>query len=127
MQQIRCYMSFKLEDLKENMEQIYSVVDMIEQIGGQNETTANAAKSFEEIAESTRVIGEKSTALQDDVKGLEKANLEIIDSISVISSISEEVAAHANTTYDISESNAQTVDEISGLIVNLRELAEKLK
>ncbi|MBE5969308.1 MAG: hypothetical protein E7242_03665 [Lachnospiraceae bacterium] len=117
-----------LDEFKGIIGSVVSVTtDMIEQIDGQNETTDNAAKSFEEIAKSTRIIGEKSTDLQEDVESLESANKEIIDSISVISSISEEVAAHANTTYDISETNTKTVEEISELIEDLSSLAEQLK
>lgn len=58
---------------------------------------------------------------------LAEANKEIVDSISTISSISEEVAAHANTTFDISEKNADTVAEITNLIGVLSELADELK
>ena len=69
---------------------------MIEVIISQNEATQETAKSFETIAENTMGISGTSESLAGIVKDLALSNKEIVDSITTISSISEEVASHAN-------------------------------
>lgn len=117
-----------LESFTSTITKVVSVTsDMIQKINAQLETSETAASSFGEIESSTSVIIENANALDTEVKDLSDANREIIDSISTISAISEQVAAHANNTYEISEENAQTVSDISDLINQISELASKLK
>lgn len=60
------------------------------------------------------------------IRSITTANKEIIDSISTISAISEEVSAHASDTYAISEQNIDTVSQVVSLADQLKELANKL-
>ena len=64
--------------------------------------------------------------LSDIVEKLAKANKDIVDSVSTISAISEEVSAHANDTFQISEQNSHTVGEVVEISDELKELTAKL-
>lgn len=54
------------------------------------------------------------------------ANKEIVDSISTISAISEEVAAHSGDTLSVSEHNIEIVSEVVAITEHLKELTTKL-
>ena len=101
--------------------------NMIEVIISQNEATQETAKSFETIAENTMGISGTSESLAGIVKDLALSNKEIVDSITTISSISEEVASHANQTFAVSENNMDTVKELVTHIDELKELAASLQ
>lgn len=101
-----------------------SMVDMIE---GQLTATASAEKSFKDIESSTMSMSLHSKNLQNCVNELADANREIIDSISTISAITEEVAAHAGNTFSISERNIETVQDVVDYTTRLQQLAEQLK
>jgi len=99
---------------------------MVDEIQMQSKTTNETAKSFKTIEANTNSIVNNSNELGNIVVHLENANHEIVDSISTISAISEEVSAHAGDTFSISEKNSETVQEIASVVDNLRELADKL-
>lgn len=100
--------------------------NMITLIEGQNELADKTAKSFTAIDNHSQKVYEQSQKLQEVVSALAQANKEIIDSISTISAISEEVAAHANDTYDASDKNKDIVAETSSCARRLIELAGQL-
>lgn len=87
------------------------------------ETTEN----FNTIAENVREITDRSRDLANAVDNLATANTEIVNSIQTISSITEEVNAHANETYASSEANQQIVEHINTLVSELNDDAERLK
>ncbi len=110
---------------------INNVVDvtngMIELISSQDIATKNAVKSFMDIEDSTGHMKENSQLLEKNIKELLTANHEIVDSISTISSISEEVASHANNTLETTESNIDIMEQVISLTEQLKELAGKLR
>ncbi len=116
-----------IENVSEAINRVVSVSSaMIEMIEGQNSTTAKTAESFEIIGKNSDNVYENAQQLAEIVRELANANREIVDSISTISAISEEVAAHANDTYAISEQNGVTVSDVVAVSENLRNLAQKL-
>lgn len=100
--------------------------EMIDEIDGQHDAAAKTEESFRSIKESSVGIADSSAALADVVDKLAQANSEIVDSISTISAISEEVSAHANDTFSISEQNSEIVDEVVNISEQLRSLTAKL-
>ena len=101
--------------------------NMIEMIEGQNKATEQTAESFVTIENNTESIFTNSSRLAGIVSELAQDNKKIVDSVSTISAISEEVAAHANDTFSASEQNSSTVSEIVTLSGELRALAHKLE
>ena len=58
---------------------------------------------------------------------LESANAGIMDSIQTISAISEEVAAHTNSTLTTCEKNQKSVEHLMAETENLIELTHQLQ
>lgn len=101
-----------------------SMISMIER---QNETTEKTAESFTVIEKNSDNVYGQSNELAAYVTKLADANKKIIDSISTISAISEEVAAHASDTLSATESNNVIVEELAALSGQLETLAQELK
>ena len=121
----------RIADLIKNVsEAITSVInvstDMIEMIEGQRSITEKTSQSFMVIEENSENVFENSSSLADYVTKLAEANKEIIDSISTISAISEEVAAHASDTQQASENNHDIVEEVISMTNRLEQLAHEL-
>ena len=100
---------------------------MISMIESQNETTEKTAESFTVIEKNSDNVHGHSNELAAYVTKLADANKKIIDSISTISAISEEVAAHASDTLSATESNNVIVEELAALSGQLETLAQELK
>ena len=100
---------------------------MISMIESQNETTEKTAESFTVIEKNSDNVYGQSNELEAYVTKLADANKKIIDSISTISAISEEVAAHASDTLSATESNNVIVEELAALSGQLETLAQELK
>nr|MBP8836887.1 chemotaxis protein [Lachnospira sp.] len=88
---------------------------MISMIESQNETTEKTAESFTVIEKNSDNVYGQSNELAAYVTKLADANKKIVDSISTISAISEEVAAHASDTLSATESNNVIVEELAAL------------
>ena len=100
---------------------------MISMIESQNETTEKTAESFTVIEKNSDNVYGQSNELAAYVTKLADANKKIIDSISTISAISEEVAAHASDTLSATKSNNVIVEELAALSGQLETLAQELK
>lgn len=100
---------------------------MISMIESQNETTEKTAESFTVIEKNSDNVYGHSNELAAYVTKLADSNKKIVDSISTISAISEEVAAHASDTLSATESNNVIVEELAALSGQLETLAQELK
>ena len=100
---------------------------MISMIESQNETTEKTAERFTVIEKNSDNVYGQSNELAAYVTKLADANKKIVDSISTISAISEEVAAHASDTLSATESNNVIVEELAALSGQLETLAQELK
>ena len=100
---------------------------MISMIESQNETTEKTAESFTVIEKNSDNVYGQSNELAAYVTKLADANKKIMDSISTISAISEEVAAHASDTLSATESSNVIVEELAALSGQLETLAQELK
>ena len=100
---------------------------MISMIESQSENTEKTAESFTVIEKNSDDVYGHSNELAAYVTKLADANKKIVDSISTISAISEEVAAHASDTLSATESNNVIVGELSAFSSQLETLAQELK
>lgn len=92
----------------------------------QSESAAQASDSFGMIAESTNQVNEQSIYLSDTVSRLSEANSGIVESIQTISAIVQEVTAHSQETYTVSDRNTGIVQEVSKLVESLNDQARQL-
>ena len=82
--------------------------------------------SFEKITGSTQSVDEQSRMLDEAVGSLADANAGIIEGIQTISAVMEEVSAHSNETYNISDKNTGIVNQVAELVDNLNAQAQSL-
>lgn len=117
-----------VEEVSNTIERVVDVTGgMIELIEGQHDATEATARSFNDIENCTREMLAHSTNLSGYIDELSEANTEIVDSISTISAITEEVAAHATNTFEISDNNIRVMQNVVEYSERLKELAEQLK
>lgn len=116
--------------IKNVSEKLTIAVGAIEQLmsnsSKQNESAATVAGSFEKISESISNADTQSRTLGDVVGELAAANSSIIEGVQTISAVMEEVSAHSNETYNISERNADIVGKVSKLVEDLNMQAQSL-
>ncbi len=116
-----------VEDVTSAISDVVQVTsEMIDQIMDQAQTTEKTVTTFENIEHNTDVIKSCALEMSTAVEQLDSANREIVDSITTISAISEEVSSNAKTTLDSCEDNIQTVEKINGEMSRLTELAASL-
>lgn len=99
---------------------------MISQVKEQNRAVGETAKSFGNISSNADEIEHNSEGLTHAVGALEDANRVIAESIQTISAVSEEVAAHTNTTYTACVENEKVIGELVLKAQNLTGLAGQL-
>ncbi len=116
-----------VEDVTKAISELVSVTgDMINQIMDQAKATEETVTSFERIEMNTDTIKSCATEMSGAVDQLDDANREIVESISTISSISEEVSVNANSTLISCEENLRTVEKLVEAMNNLSNLASSL-
>ncbi len=121
----------KITDMITNISDVIkNVVDvtgqMVEMIREEDAATKETAASFSIIENNTGKILINAESLTNIVNGLSEANKKIVDSVSTVSAITEEVAAHASDTFAVSEQNNATINEIISISNELKVLTDKL-
>ena len=103
-------------------------IESLIKTGEEESVCASAtAESFSEISQSVAQIRAQSDGMNDNVRNLALANEEIVNSIQTISAITEEVTAHAATTYASSQQNQEIVSRINGIVDELNADTNELK
>ena len=92
----------------------------------QSESATAAADRFEKITDSTNQVYEQNRRLDQAMERMAAANSVIVESIQTISAIMEEVSAHAQETFSVSERNTKIVGEVERLVEDLSEQAKLL-
>ena len=117
-----------IDDLSGKLTEVVASINALMKSNEEQNACANsAAESFERIADSTNVASEESRTLGDVVDKLENANATIIDSISTVSAVSQEVSAHATDTLETTEKNEEIVENVVELMGSLSEDARRLE
>lgn len=110
--------------------QVGSVVDKTEVLlqnnAKQNESADATNAKLIEVKNCSNDIDANSDRLSDAVKVLHNANTEIVNNVSNVSSVSEEVSAQANVSYEESTKNLVIMDEVMEIIDRLNTSAEEL-
>lgn len=105
---------------------IHAVEQLMNNNAKQNDAAVTVADSFEKIAGSTQTADAQGKTLEEVVSNLGSANAGIIEGIQTISAVMEEVSAHANETYNISDKNIGIVSQVTEVVENLSEQAQNL-
>ena len=99
----------------------------IEGSAKQHEVALETVKSLSTIQTDTSSIEHNAEGLTTAVTRLSDANKKIVETVQSISAIMEEVSAHSNETYESSERNTETVDEVLQIVEALHQQALDLK
>lgn len=108
--------------IKEVVAVIYHMIDGIQE---EKKSTTDTAESFGAIKTNTFSIRDNIEELSQHIAALEDANRTIADSVNTISSITEEVSAHASQTMQAEENNTNAVALINRKMQGLMELFQK--
>lgn len=109
----------------ENM--IASINQLIASNQEQGRAAGQTADNFKTITSNIASVTSNSEELNKTVSDLALANKAIVDHIQTLSAITEEVSAHANETYSISEQNKSVVDDVNALVSSLNADAQLLR
>ena len=111
--------------------QLGSMTEDIEKLlkAGEEESrcAVDTSSSFAQIKRNVDNIIALSDSMDSSVRNLAGANEEIVNSIQTISAITEQVTAHASTTYANSEQDQSIVELINSLVGSLSDDAQELK
>lgn len=107
-------------------EVVEAIRGMITDINESQAITTSTEKSFYEISGSTEVMNSNIQNLTAILEQLVSANVEIVDSVHTVSDITEEVAVHADETYNAETKNVEVIQNITKLMQELRNLAARL-
>lgn len=94
----------------------------VKQIDAANKTNV----AFETIVKNIDEINTQSGVLVKSVGELAQANREIVESVTTISAISEEVSAHSNNTFETSQQNQEIVKTVENIVAALNSSANSL-
>ncbi len=112
-------------------DELTDVIEAVEEVTASNEANAESTQivkeNFEAISKETQGIGQQAIELSETVNALEQANKEIVDNIQTISAITEEVSAHASSTFDSCDENSRLVDQVTEMVQNIYTEANGLR
>nr|MCR5283213.1 hypothetical protein [Lachnospiraceae bacterium] len=117
-----------IEDISSQLGAMVNTIEYLLKTGEEESACAiRTADSFALISDTVEGINLQTENMRMIVENLAVANTEIVNSIQTISAITEEVTAHASTTYEGSEQNKRIVAKIDYLVDGLNEEASQLK
>lgn len=93
----------------------------------QNECVGRTADNFDKIHESTRVISGQAEQLKQTVDAVSEANAHVVENISNVSAVTEEVTASATETLSNCNSNLESIEKVMSIMEQLGEEAKKLQ
>lgn len=114
------HISELIENVTVAIEEVVDVIrQMIVGINEEKQSTEDTALSFENIEANTLEIQKSIRNLTHDIEELKDANRVIVNSIQMISEISENVSVHAGDTMDAQENNIDILRSIDGKMEEL--------
>ncbi len=93
----------------------------------QNECVGRTAENFDKIHESTRVISGQAEQLKQTVDAVSEANAHVVENISNVSAVTEEVTASATETLANCNNNLESIEKVMRIMEQLGEEAKKLQ
>jgi methyl-accepting chemotaxis protein len=114
--------------IDEISEQVDSVVEktsvLLDNNARQNANTETTNEKLIQVQKCSHDIDGNSDKLIDAVSMLQSANAEIVNNVSNVSAVSQEVAAQATATYEEAAKNLLIVEDMMEIVNRLNESAE---
>ena len=117
-----------ISNMISSVERVGKAVDeMVESSDLQNRYVEETAKNLETIEGNTMKISQEANLLGRHVEAVGKSNVEIVNQIEQLSSITEELTAAASITLDSCDDNVKNINQMSELMKDLSKEALKLQ
>lgn len=116
-----------ITDINTSIQEVFNATgQMMDNNKTQNQAVETMAATFEDIESCVTNIQEVSVDLEHVVNELVRSNETIVNGINTISSVTQEVSAHANETLEETEKNTTVVEEVTDFIFAIYEKAKQL-
>lgn len=106
-----------------------SIEGMLEEIKKQTVHIEDAYNQFDDMQYSLRELDGQAVGIRDEMQQLKQANQVIVDAISEMSAVSEEMAASTKSVEELSVANhkagEETGNEIQSIAVEIKELTKE--
>ena len=102
------------------------VSDVVEAINQEDELIDSSSKTYQQMDEMFTSLYDSVTETQENLENIVTSNNAIVDSISQLSAVSEEVAASMETAVTLSNSSREKTEETSALMHDLVASATEL-
>ncbi len=117
-----------IANIAKSLDQVVeSVTELLESNARQNVQVTETAEKFNVIQTNTRSIFEQSSRMNELVETVSAANTVIVESITNISAITEEVTARSTETLDGTRDDLERIEMIVDLVKHLDSNAQELK
>lgn len=93
----------------------------------ESEMAKDADSQFLEISEKTNTLSDSVKYIQEQMHGLKESNTAIVNSVTMLSSSSEEINASVDEACSTSNKNVEYVQNISSAIDNIAERVDSMK
>ena len=85
------------------------------------------AVSFDELKVQSEALSDRADNLNEEIKRLLNSNNRIVESITQLSAVSEEVTASTQEASDMSENDLRELEEVANRILEVQETVDQLK
>ncbi len=117
-----------IENISASLNQVVgSVTQLLEGNSVQNQQVVATAEQLDKIQEATTNVYNNAQGMNDLVSTVAEANEVIVDSISNISAVTEELTARATETLSGTTDDMKRIEMISDIVTKLHENAQELK
>ena len=83
--------------------------------------------SFEEIRRQSEILSDRANGLSKEMSRLLNSNNQIVESITQLSAVSEEVTASTQAASEMSENDLLEMQEVANRVIQVQETVERLK
>jgi len=116
-----------LENLKENTEETGRAIEQSLRIGNtQKEMVVEVTAEFEEVSANVAQLSKDIAEIEKVLHNLKSANTEIVNDITSLSAVTEEVTASAQQSVELTESNVRSADEVKVILSDMLEASHKI-
>lgn len=117
-----------IENITDSIAEVTKAMEaLLESNQKQNQCVGRTAENFDKIHESTQVISNQAEQLKQTVDAVSVANAHVVESISNVSAVTEEVTASATETLSGCNSNLESIEKVVNIMEKLGEEARKLQ
>lgn len=115
-------------ELNDNADEVVvSVNSSVEATKEQGERIIEAAHTFEQLNKNIETLIEHIDVVNKEIAGLSDSNNKIVENISQLSAVTQEVTVNAEQVHNMSEQNLEYAKRVKEAVGNIRITSEKME